>query len=62
MDAWQAPWSIARPSVANIWRDLTGRALRPDPDTARLPSWALVLFNGFLIVLGVAVLLGIIAR
>ena len=48
--------------VAGIWRELTGKALRPDPDTARLPGWILLLFNGFLIVLGVAVLLGIIAR
>jgi len=48
--------------VAGIWRELTGKALRPDPDTARLPSWALVLFNGFLIVVGIAVLIGIVTR
>ena len=48
--------------VAGIWRELTGKALRPDPDTARLPSWILVLFNGFLIVVGIAVLLGIVSR
>ena len=48
--------------VAGIWRELTGKALRPDPDTARLPGWILLLFNGFLIVVGLAVLLGIVSR
>ena len=48
--------------VAGIWRELTGKALRPDPDTARLPGWILLLFNGFLIVVGIAVLLGIVSR
>lgn len=45
--------------VAGIWRELTGKALRPDPDAAQLPAWLLVVFNGFLIVLGLAVLAGI---
>ncbi len=45
--------------VAGIWRELTGKALRPDPDTARLPAWLLVVFNGFLILLGATVLVGI---
>jgi putative membrane protein len=48
--------------VAGIWRELTGKALRPDPDTARLPGWILLLFNGFLIVVGIAVLIGIVSR
>ena len=48
--------------VAGIWRELTGQPLRPDPDTARLPSWILVLFNGFLVALGIAVLIGIATR
>jgi putative membrane protein len=48
--------------VAGIWRELTGKALRPDPDTARLPGWILLLFNGFLLVVGLAVLLGIVSR
>ncbi|MGV3554009.1 MAG: YidH family protein [Croceibacterium sp.] len=48
--------------VAGIWRELTGKALRPDPDTARLPGWILLLFNGFLIVVGFAVLIGIVSR
>lgn len=46
--------------VAGIWRELTGQSLRPDPDTARLPAWALVMFNGFLVVLAAAVLVGIV--
>ena len=46
--------------VAGIWRELTGKALRPDPDTARLPGWILLLFNGFLVVVGIAVLIGIV--
>jgi putative membrane protein len=48
--------------VAGIWRDLTGKALRPDPDTARLPSVVLVIFNSFLVLVGLAVLIGITTR
>jgi putative membrane protein len=48
--------------VAGIWRELTGNRLRPDPDAAQLPAAALVLFNGFLIAVGVAVLIGIATR
>ena len=48
--------------VAGIWRDLTGKALRPDPDTARLPSVVLVVFNSFLVLVGLAVLIGIATR
>lgn len=48
--------------VAGIWREITGRALRPDPDTARLPAWLLIAFNSFLVVVGFAVLVGIVAR
>ena len=47
--------------VAGIWRELTGKALRPDPDTAKLPEWVLVVFNGFLLVLGATVLIGIVS-
>ena len=46
--------------VAGIWRELTGKALRPDPDTAKLPEWLLLVFNGFLLVLGATVLVGIV--
>lgn len=48
--------------VAGIWRELTGKALRPDPDTVRLPAWLLVVFNGFLLLLGATVLVGIVTR
>ncbi|MGN6497066.1 MAG: DUF202 domain-containing protein [Tsuneonella sp.] len=48
--------------VAGIWREVTGNRIRPDPDTAALPAWLLVLFNGFLIAVGVAVLIGIATR
>jgi len=48
--------------IAGIWREITGKALRPDPDTARLPSWLLIGFNAFLVLVGLAVLVGIVAR
>jgi len=48
--------------VAGIWREITGKSLRPDPDTAKLPAWLLVAFNGFLLLLGGAVLIGILTR
>ncbi len=48
--------------VAGIWRELTGNALRPDPDAAKLPAWLLLVFNGFLVLLGIAVLIGIVSR
>lgn len=48
--------------LAGIWRELAGKTLRPDPDAARLPARLLVVFNGFLVVLGLAVLAGIATR
>ncbi len=45
--------------VAGIWRELTGKSVRPDPEAPKLPAWILVGFNGFLVLLGVAVLVGI---
>jgi len=48
--------------VAGIWRELTDNRLQPDPDAVALPAWVLVLFNGFLVVLGAAVLVGIASR
>lgn len=48
--------------VAGIWRELTGHAEPPRPDTPKLPAWLLVVFNGFLVVLGIAVLVGIATR
>ena len=46
--------------VARIWRELTGKAVRPDPDTPKLLAWVPVVFNGFLLLLGAAVLVGIV--
>jgi putative membrane protein len=48
--------------VAGVWRELTGNAMRPTPDAPRLPPALLVVFNGFLVVLGIAVLAGIVTR
>jgi putative membrane protein len=48
--------------LAGIWRELTGNALQPDPDAANIPAWVLVVFNGFLVLLGLAVLVGIVTR
>ena len=47
--------------VAGIWRELTGKE-RPEPDAPQLPAWLLVVFNGFLMLLGLAVLVGIVTR
>jgi putative membrane protein len=47
--------------VAGVWRELTGKA-RPEPDAPRLPAWLLVFFNGFMVLLGIAVLVGIVTR
>lgn len=48
--------------VAGVWRELTGNKLRPDPDAPALPSWLLTVFNGFLVLLGLAVMVGIVTR
>lgn len=47
--------------VAGVWRELTRKA-RPEPDAPRLPAWLLVFFNGFLVLLGLAVLVGIVTQ
>jgi putative membrane protein len=47
--------------VAGVWRELTGNR-RPRPDAPQLPAWLLLFFNGFLVLLGMAVLVGIIRR
>jgi len=47
--------------IAGVWRELTGKE-RPEPDAQQLPSWLLVFFNGFLVLLGLAVLVGILTR
>lgn len=48
--------------VAGVWRELTGNSLRPDPDAPNLPAWLLVFFNGFLVLLGFVVMVGIVTR
>lgn len=48
--------------VAAVWREIARSVPPPNPDTMRLPAWLLVLFNGFLVVLGIAVLIGIVTR
>lgn len=48
--------------IAGVWRQLTGNVKRPRPDVPMLPSWVLIVFNGFLAVLGCAVLIGILTR
>jgi putative membrane protein len=73
LDQLVAPWFVLAASivlivfaelcfVARVWRELTGDAMRPGPDAPRLPSWLLIVFNGFLIVLGGAVLVGLVGR
>ena len=47
--------------VAGVWRELAGKE-RPEPDAPQLPAWLLLIFNGFLVLLGIAVLVGIITR
>jgi putative membrane protein len=48
--------------IAGVWRELTGNKLNPDPDAPELPSWMLMVFNGFLVLLGLAVMVGIVTR
>ncbi|GGD94414.1 hypothetical protein GCM10011515_12800 [Tsuneonella deserti] len=72
LDKLVAPWMVLATSlalivfagfcfVAGIWRELTGRSLRPAPDAAKFPEWLLLVFNGFLVVLVAMVLVGIAA-
>jgi putative membrane protein len=71
LDKLVAPWMVLATSivlilfaefcfVAGIWRELAGKPLRPDPDTVKLPAWLLLIFNGFLLLLGATVLVGIV--
>ncbi len=45
--------------VAGVWRQLVRPGPPPRPDTPALPGWLLVVFNGFLVLLGAAVLVGV---
>lgn len=48
--------------VAGVWRELRRSVPPPRVDTPRLPGWLLVLFNGFLVMLGMTVLAGMLMR
>ena len=48
--------------VAGVWRQLARAVPPPRPDTPFLPGWVLIGFNGFLLLLGAAVLVGILTR
>jgi putative membrane protein len=45
--------------VAAVWREMFPRATPPRPEVQRLPPWVLVLFNGFLVLVSLAALLGL---
>ena len=48
--------------VAGVWRQLARPVPPPRPDTPMLPGWLLILFNGVLVILSSAALIGILAR
>lgn len=48
--------------VAGVWRELRRAVPPPRVDTPRLPGALLVVFNGFLVTLGIAVLIAIVTR
>ena len=48
--------------VAAVWRQLERGAPPPRPDVRTLPTWVLLVFNGSLFALGLAILIGILAR
>ena len=68
-----APWLVVTASivliviaefcfVAGVWRQLVGAVPPPRPDVSKLPEWLLVVLNGLLVILGGAVLIGIVTR
>ena len=48
--------------VAGVWRQLTRAVPPPRPDVPVIPGWLLIVFNGFLVLLGGAVLVAIVTR
>jgi len=44
--------------VAGVWRELMPGTPPPKPDVRRIPVWLLIGFNGFFVVLCLAVLVG----
>jgi putative membrane protein len=47
--------------IAGVWREVTGKE-KPEPDAPQIPAWLLLIFNGFMVLLGLAVLIGILTR
>lgn len=47
--------------VAGVWRQLLRGAPPPRPDVPILPTWLLIAFNGFLVVVCLAVMIGFLA-
>lgn len=45
--------------LAAVWRDLKTSVPPPVPDIRKLPSWLLVVVNGFLVVVALAALTGV---
>src|SRR6185312_3720070 len=43
---------------AGVWRDLNPGAPPPRPDIRRLPSWLLIVINGFLVLVALTALVG----
>ena len=48
--------------VAGVWRQIDPRAPSPRADVRRIPAWLLVLFNGFLAIVALAVLATMLLR
>ena len=48
--------------VAGVWRQIVRAVPPPRPDTPAIPDWLLIVFNGFLLLLGGAVLVSILTR
>lgn len=48
--------------VAGVWRQLDRSVPPPKPDTRALPGWMLIGFNGFLVIVTLAALVGIWTR
>ena len=48
--------------VAGVWRQLSRSVPPPRPDVPMMPGWLLIVFNGFLTIVGAAVLIGIVTR
>jgi len=45
--------------VVAVWREIVPGVTAPDPQVRRLPSWLLILANGFLTLVALAALLGV---